>query len=258
VRIAELCKRTVAPQAVVHTQLAAWHARQPPPHQVMLLVLRRVRPGSFGIASSQPGTCIALPLRCCPSGLSAGAAARGPASRMAAVASITTATDSTTSTVSEAAAPRRIRVYTRTGDKGTSSLYNGQRAPKDDAVFSALGDVDELNASIGLAREHCARTQPAGGASGTTGVGIEEQLAEIQSRLLDMGTAVATPLDSSSAAALERARFDGVAHAAALEAWIDAMDDALPPLKNFILPVRAWTRGEGLPWVALHLLRVCP
>jgi hypothetical protein len=52
-------------------------------------------------------------------------------------------------------APRRLRVYTRTGDKGQSSLYNGSRADKSSAVFAALGDTDEVNASVGLALEHC-------------------------------------------------------------------------------------------------------
>jgi cob(I)alamin adenosyltransferase len=49
----------------------------------------------------------------------------------------------------------RFRIYTKTGDKGTASLYNGQRLPKDDDTFQALGDVDELNSAVGLAREYC-------------------------------------------------------------------------------------------------------
>lgn len=123
--------------------------------------------------------------------------------------------------------PIRYKVYTKTGDKGTTSLYNNERRPKDDAFFEALGDVDELNASIGLSREHCA----------ALGVGIEAQLAEIQSRLLDAGSAIATPARSSRPEQLARAAFSSDI-TATLEGWIDAMEEALPPLKNFILPVR--------------------
>ena len=125
-----------------------------------------------------------------------------------------------------AADRRRIRVYTRTGDKGETSLYNGTRHRKDELYFACLGDVDELNACIGLAREHCSQTS----------VGIEDQLVEIQSLLIDAGSAIATPTEGSSPEQLARANFGGH-HAAMLEGWIDAMDDQLPPLKNFILPV---------------------
>lgn len=126
-------------------------------------------------------------------------------------------------------APTRYKVYTKTGDGGTSSLFNGLRKPKDDDFFSALGDVDELNACVGLSREHCL----------ASGVGIEGQLVEIQCRLLDVGSAIATPKLSSSQAQLERVKFNDTI-TASLETWIDAMDEELPPLKNFILPVRVF------------------
>lgn len=47
------------------------------------------------------------------------------------------------------------KVYTKTGDAGSSSLYNGERRPKEDRAFCALGDVDELNSALGAAREFC-------------------------------------------------------------------------------------------------------
>ena len=79
-------------------------------------------------------------------------------------------------------------------------------------------------------------------------MGIESQLVAIQSLLLDAGSAIATPPDSSTPEQLARVVFGGH-HAATLEGWIDAMDDELPPLKNFILP------GGGLPSAHLHHAR---
>ena len=135
--------------------------------------------------------------------------------------------------------PKRVRVYTRTGDGGTSSLYNGTRAPKDDARFVALGDVDELNAAVGVARD----------AAASSGLhSLVHQLGEVQSRLLDAGSSIATPPDSSSAAQLARAAFPR-GQAALLEGWIDEMDDTLPPLRNFILP------SGGPAATALHVAR---
>ncbi|CAI5466518.1 unnamed protein product [Closterium sp. Yama58-4] len=120
----------------------------------------------------------------------------------------------------------RARVYTRTGDKGTSSLYTGERRRKDDCVFGALRDVVELNRALAVAAEYC-RVQ-----------GLKElcdQIAVIQSRLLDVGPAVATPPPSASAAKLQRVRFDPTA-VDTRELWIDALDEKLPPLTAFILP----------------------
>eukprot|EP01083_Nonionella_stella_P055516 146415_1 len=79
---------------------------------------------------------------------------------------------------------RKIKIYTKTGDKGTSALYNLERRSKDDPVFEALGDSDELNASIGIAREYCIQSNN----------GLNEKLIEIQSRLMDIGSAIATPI----------------------------------------------------------------
>jgi cob(I)alamin adenosyltransferase len=136
-------------------------------------------------------------------------------------------------TVRMGSTTRKLRVYTRTGDKGTSSLFNGTRSEKSNAVFHALGDTDEVNASIGLAAEHCRALAATDEHVGT----LLQRLAIVQSRLLDAGSAIATPTDTSSEEQLRRTRFpDGVV--SDLEAWIDEMDDELPPLRNFILPVR--------------------
>jgi len=141
---------------------------------------------------------------------------------------------------------RAFKVYTRTGDAGSSSLFNGQRRQKDDLVFAALGDTDELNAALGLARAHCDTqlvTYPALSI-------FPSQIDMIQSRLLDLGSAIATPQSSSNDAQLQRASFDADGEEAQqLEGWIDAMDASLPPLRNFILP------SGGLVSASLHVAR---
>ena len=134
-----------------------------------------------------------------------------------------------------AAAPRRLRIYTRTGDKGQSSLYNGTRASKAEVVFSALGDTDELNANVGLALEHCVAS--AGAVPDADWSTLISRLTDVQSRLLDLGTAIATPVEGSSEDQLKRAAFPE-ASVATLETWIDNMEESLPVLRNFILPVR--------------------
>ena len=83
---------------------------------------------------------------------------------------------------------KKAMIYTRTGDKGTSSLYNGERRKKTDQVFHALGEQDELCAAIGVAREFCSSSDN----------GLSSQLIEIQSRLFDLGAAVATPTTSKT------------------------------------------------------------
>lgn len=124
----------------------------------------------------------------------------------------------------------RVKIYTKTGDGGTSSLFNGERRTKSDDIFEALGTVDELNASIGVCYEHAL----IGGHNQ-----LAEQLSSIQSTLIDLGSHIATPKTSeaSSERHLERAKFDALPLLATLESTIDSMDTELPPLRNFILPV---------------------
>lgn len=139
------------------------------------------------------------------------------------------------------AAAKKIKIYTKTGDGGTSQLYNGQRKSKDIITFHALGDSDELNSHIGVALQHDSQAM---------GV-LEPQLERIQSRLLDIGSAIATPLSESGTAKINRVSFPE-GEIEALESWIDAMDQELPPLVSFILP------SGGHASAQLHLARtVC-
>ncbi|GBF91190.1 hypothetical protein Rsub_04859 [Raphidocelis subcapitata] len=136
----------------------------------------------------------------------------------------------------------KFKIYTKTGDAGSAALYTGERRPKEDAVFAALGDVDELNCALGAAREFCAPELHGA---------LAAQLAHLQSRLLDVGSAVATPAGAASERQLARVQFDA-AETVRLEAWIDSMDEQLPPLRNFILP------SGGRAASLLHLSRaVC-
>ncbi|KAG7385499.1 hypothetical protein PHYPSEUDO_001449 [Phytophthora pseudosyringae] len=137
-----------------------------------------------------------------------------------------------------------MKVYTKTGDTGTSQLFSGERRPKDDAVFQALGDTDELNAQLGVAVE-----QARAAAHGF----LPPKLEHIQSRLFDLGACVATPLTSASGAKQRCAGAFDEANVAQLERWIDEMDTELPPLTSFILP-----SGGGLASTHLHVARaVC-
>ncbi|KAH9401752.1 hypothetical protein TYRP_017157 [Tyrophagus putrescentiae] len=99
-------------------------------------------------------------------------------------------------------------VYTRTGDNGSSGLFSGERRPKDDAVFEALGTTDELTSSIGLAREFVRSRL------------IRDELEAVQCILQDLQATVATPKSSAREAQLARTKWN-VDHLVDLEAWID-------------------------------------
>ena len=120
-----------------------------------------------------------------------------------------------------------MKIYTRTGDKGETSLFTGQRVPKSDPFIEALGAVDECNSTLGVAiaflPQH-GKMEP-----------IREQLLTIQHALFDVGAALATPRTKAIATKLEKTRFDDE-EIALLEKWIDAMEEQLPKLHAFILP----------------------
>ncbi|MBZ3881100.1 Cob(I)yrinic acid a,c-diamide adenosyltransferase, mitochondrial [Sciurus carolinensis] len=137
--------------------------------------------------------------------------------------------------------PKIPKIYTKTGDKGFSSTFTGERRPKDDQVFEAVGTTDELSSAIGLAMELIAEK----------GHAFAEELQKIQCTLQDVGSALATPRSSAREAHLKHAAFQA-GPILELERWIDKYSDQLPPLSAFILP------SGGKSSAALHLCRaVC-
>ncbi|KAL4646670.1 cob(I)yrinic acid a,c-diamide adenosyltransferase, mitochondrial [Arapaima gigas] len=133
------------------------------------------------------------------------------------------------------------KIYTKTGDKGFSSTFTGERRPKEDPVFEALGATDELSSIIGLAREFC----------GEQGHPFVEELYKIQCVLQDVGSNIATPLSSARESHIKKTKFTGQP-VSDLECWIDRYTEELPPLTSFILP------SGGKSSAALHVARaVC-
>ena len=112
-----------------------------------------------------------------------------------------------------------MKIYTKTGDKGETSLFGGQRLPKNDLRIEAYGTVDELNAYIGLVRD-CISDSP-----------TKQLLKNIQDNLFTIGSHLATESGQSPyVPAITEA------HIQPLEQAMDEMDAQLPKLKNFILP----------------------
>ena len=131
---------------------------------------------------------------------------------------------------------RLDRIYTKGGDGGETSLGDGSRRPKDDVRVAAYGDVDELNAVMGLAA--CLAPDD-----------WREGLVRIQNDLFDLGADLCVPEAPDSSRSRLRVTEPQVE---ALEAWIDTVNAGLPPLTSFILP------GGGQLAARLHLARtVC-
>eukprot|EP01091_Cochliopodium_minus_P015392 TRINITY_DN5469_c0_g1_i1.p1 TRINITY_DN5469_c0_g1~~TRINITY_DN5469_c0_g1_i1.p1 ORF type:complete len:226 (+),score=72.43 TRINITY_DN5469_c0_g1_i1:33-680(+) len=148
--------------------------------------------------------------------------------------------------------PTKIKLYTKTGDKGTSMLFNGERLSKNSIYFDALGNTDELNAQIGVALEHCIKIEEEKEKENGLGEKIlSEKLISIQNILIDLGSCIATPLTTSNEKQIERTQFEE-GHIDTIEKWIDQVEEKLPPLRNFILP------SGGLASSHLHVARsVC-
>ena len=132
-----------------------------------------------------------------------------------------------------------MKIYTKTGDAGETGLFGGGRVPKDDARVEAYGDVDELNAQLGLVR--AIEVMPR----------IDEVLVPVQRDLFSLGALLATPDRDKMHDHLEKARIDA-ARVAQLEHAIDACERELEPLTAFIIP------GGTPKAAALHAARtVC-
>lgn len=120
-----------------------------------------------------------------------------------------------------------MKIYTRTGDKGTTSLFTGERVKKNDRFIEALGAVDECNSTLGTALSFIPK-------EGVFQTSID-QLEIIQHALFDLGAALATPRNTASDQKIQKTRFDEEG-TLLLEKWIDEMETHLPPLHTFILP----------------------
>ena len=117
---------------------------------------------------------------------------------------------------------RLSKIYTRTGDDGSTGMADGSRVSKADSLFSVMGDVDELNSHIGLVRAQLTQTP----IEHTQQADFAQALVIIQHLLFNIGGELSMP------------EYEGVnvTHIDWLEQQIDAMNTKLPPLKDFILP----------------------
>lgn len=128
------------------------------------------------------------------------------------------------------------KIYTRTGDDGTTGLASGPRRVKSDLRIEAFGTVDEANSAIGMARLHTADTPE-----------MDAMLMRIQNDLFDLGADLATP-DTGEKLEYEPLRIVAV-QVERIEADIDAVNANLQPLNSFVLP------GGSPASAALHLAR---
>ena len=132
-----------------------------------------------------------------------------------------------------------MKIYTKTGDAGETGLFGGGRVGKDHPRVEAYGDVDELNATLGLVR--AMEPMPR----------IDEVIVPIQRDLFSIGALLATPDREKMKASLEKARIDD-ARIRELEVAIDQCEAELEPLRSFIVP------GGTAKAAALHVARtVC-
>ncbi|WP_018690505.1 MULTISPECIES: cob(I)yrinic acid a,c-diamide adenosyltransferase [Ahrensia] len=129
------------------------------------------------------------------------------------------------------------KIYTRTGDDGTTALGTGERRLKFDLRVNAYGTVDETNACVGMVRLHTSKTDH----------DLDRMLSRIQNDLFDLGADLATP-EAEEAPEYEPLRITD-AQVERVEADIDALNSGLKPLRSFVLP------GGSPASAALHVAR---
>ena len=132
------------------------------------------------------------------------------------------------------------KIYTKTGDDGSTGLVNGERVPKNNLRVRAFGDVDETNSVIGIARLHLNNTK------------IDKMLSRIQNDLFDLGADLATPVASEDTKDNKIDLRINASQTLRLEKEMDKLNLDLLPLSSFILP------GGAAPSAYLHQARtVC-
>ena len=114
-----------------------------------------------------------------------------------------------------------LKIYTKTGDKGKTSLLGGTKVPKSHIRIESYGTVDELNSFIGLLNDHI------------TNAHSKIMLKEIQDRLFTIGSSLACDPEKETAMKIPDLKEDDIK---LLEKKIDKMNESLPPMKSFILP----------------------
>ncbi len=138
-----------------------------------------------------------------------------------------------------AAHNRSVKIYTRTGDAGDTGLFDGTRVHKSDPRVSACGDVDELNAWLGLVRSEAADDAP-----------MAEMIERLQRDLFGLGARLGDPARKIAGRVTKAVVTDE--DISRLEGWIDRLETELPPLTRFILA------GGSRTGAALHVARtVC-
>jgi cob(I)alamin adenosyltransferase len=130
-----------------------------------------------------------------------------------------------------------IKIYTKTGDQGKTSLIGGTKVPKSHIRIEAYGTVDELNSFIGLVNDHLSETN------------TKTVLKEIQDRLFTIGSSLACDPDKEPKMRIPDLKEEDIT---ALEQQIDAMHEVLPPMRSFIIP------GGHVAVSTIHIARcVC-